>query len=271
MSSRHRRRPRSHRRASGRAAGGAARRLVVTAGVLTAVAGVGTGVAVLGSGDGDGAATGVRAASDRAASSATPTAEEAAPTTASPSATESRKPRAGKSSAEPSPTRTARRTPDPAPTRVARPAASQSPTAASGNGTASRRTQTAATGETARVLELVNDARSAAGCSPLTTNEKLTAAAQKYSGVMAETQNMSHTGPDGSSVADRVEREGYLWSTVGENIARGQADADAVMDAWMNSQGHRENILNCSFKEIGIGLVKDSGGPWWTQNFGAAR
>jgi uncharacterized protein YkwD len=87
---------------------------------------------------------------------------------------------------------------------------------------------------------------------------------------MARSGVMSHTGPDGSTMSSRVDAAGYLWSTLGENIARGQSDAAAVMDAWMNSPGHRANILNCSFKEIGIGVHFGDGGPWWTQDFGAS-
>ncbi|MFD8410572.1 CAP domain-containing protein [Streptomyces sp. NPDC059650] len=121
------------------------------------------------------------------------------------------------------------------------------------------------------VLALVNKERSAAGCGPLSTNSKLSAAARAYSDTMARAGVMSHTGPDGSTMTSRVEAAGYKWSNLGENIARGQADADAVMKAWMNSPGHRANILNCAFKEIGIGVHKGDGGPWWTQNFGASR
>ncbi|AQT71267.1 MULTISPECIES: CAP domain-containing protein [Streptomyces] len=121
------------------------------------------------------------------------------------------------------------------------------------------------------VLALVNKERAAAGCGALTSNAKLSAAARAYSDTMARAGVMSHTGPDGSTMTSRVEAAGYKWSTLGENIARGQADADAVMKAWMNSSGHRANILNCAFKEIGIGVHKGDGGPWWTQNFGAPR
>ncbi|WP_326593311.1 CAP domain-containing protein [Streptomyces sp. NBC_01294] len=110
------------------------------------------------------------------------------------------------------------------------------------------------------------------GAGPLTANAKLNAAARACrraprprSGVM------SHTGPDGSTMTSRVEAAGYAWSRLGENIARGQSDADAVMKAWMNSSGHRANILNCAFREIGIGVHKGDGGPWWTQNFGASK
>lgn len=126
-------------------------------------------------------------------------------------------------------------------------------------------------GTTAEVLALVNEERADAGCRPLTADGTLGRVADTYAGVMADTQRLSHTGPDGSTVGDRVTRSGYTWSSVGENIARGQADAEAVVDAWMNSPGHRANILNCSFRELGIGVDQGSGGPWWTQVFATGR
>ncbi|WEV26427.1 CAP domain-containing protein [Streptomyces sp. 71268] len=126
-------------------------------------------------------------------------------------------------------------------------------------------------GTTAEVLALVNEERAEAGCRPLAANGTLNRVADTYAGVMADTRNLSHTGPDGSTVGDRVTRSGYAWSSVGENIARGQADADAVVDAWMKSPGHRANILNCSFRDMGIGVDQDSGGPWWTQVFATGR
>ncbi|MCX5015461.1 CAP domain-containing protein [Streptomyces sp. NBC_00555] len=121
------------------------------------------------------------------------------------------------------------------------------------------------------VLALVNKERAAAGCGPLATNAKLSAAARAYSDTMARSGVMSHTGPDGSTMTTRVEAAGYGWSRLGENIARGQSDADAVMNAWMNSPGHKANILNCAFREIGIGVHKGDGGPWWTQDFGTPK
>ncbi|MEV6881568.1 CAP domain-containing protein [Streptomyces sp. NPDC051135] len=126
-------------------------------------------------------------------------------------------------------------------------------------------------GAEAQVLALVNEERAAAGCSPVTANDRLTRAADDYSDVMASSGVMSHTGPDGSTMTSRVEAAGYQWSTLGENIARGQADAASVMDSWMNSPGHRANILNCSFKELGVGVHFGDGGPWWTQDFGTGR
>ncbi|GGS46794.1 CAP domain-containing protein [Streptomyces griseoviridis] len=82
---------------------------------------------------------------------------------------------------------------------------------------------------------------------------------------------LSRTGPDGSTMAERVEAAGCLRSVPGENAARGQADADAVMDAWMNSPGHRANILDRAFEEIGIGVHAGDGGPWGPRDFGGAR
>ncbi|WUH78988.1 CAP domain-containing protein [Streptomyces sp. NBC_00435] len=121
------------------------------------------------------------------------------------------------------------------------------------------------------VLALVNKERAAAGCGPVAMNAKLSTAARTYSDTMARSGVMSHTGPDGSSMTSRVEATGYKWSSLGENIARGQDDADSVMNSWMNSSGHRENILNCEYRDIGIGVHMGDGGPWWTQDFGTGK
>ncbi|GAA3071674.1 hypothetical protein GCM10020254_14360 [Streptomyces goshikiensis] len=121
-------------------------------------------------------------------------------------------------------------------------------------------------GEAAEVIRLVNIERGQAGCGALTANARLTQAAQSYTEVMARSGELSHTGPDGSTMSGRISATGYKWSATGENIAKGQADAAAVVDAWMKSPGHRANILNCNFTEIGVGVQK-AGGPWWTQDF----
>ncbi|MFE9483159.1 CAP domain-containing protein [Streptomyces spororaveus] len=126
-----------------------------------------------------------------------------------------------------------------------------------------------ASGDVAAVLALVNQERASAGCPAVSLNAKLTKAAQDHSADMASHSNMSHTGSDGSDPGTRITRAGYAWSTYGENVAYGYSTPEKVMEGWMNSQGHRENILNCSFKEIGIGLAQP--GSYWTQDFGAAR
>ncbi|MFC9622402.1 CAP domain-containing protein [Streptomyces sp. NPDC056930] len=120
--------------------------------------------------------------------------------------------------------------------------------------------------EAARLLKLVNSARSAVGCSPLTLNPKLTKAARKHSADMASHRNMSHTGSDGSDPGDRITHAGYDRSAYGENVAYGYTTPESVMTGWMNSPGHRRNILDCSFKEIGVGLAQP--GNYWTQDFG---
>lgn len=133
---------------------------------------------------------------------------------------------------------------------------------------ASSAASSAASGVTARVVALVNSARGKAGCSALTVNAKLTKAAQSHSDDMSGSQAMSHTGSDGSSPGDRITSAGYDWRTYGENVAYGYPTAESVMAGWMSSPGHKANILNCAFKEIGVGLAKD--GYYWTQDFGAA-
>ncbi|MFF9184036.1 CAP domain-containing protein [Streptomyces misionensis] len=126
-----------------------------------------------------------------------------------------------------------------------------------------------ASGVTARIVQLVNSERTQAGCQPLTLNPQLAEAAQQHSADMAAHQNMSHTGSDGSDPGTRITRAGYSWSAYGENVAYGYATADEVMAGWMNSPGHRANILNCGFREIGVGLAQP--GSYWTQDFGTGR
>ncbi|WP_149550826.1 CAP domain-containing protein [Streptomyces marokkonensis] len=128
---------------------------------------------------------------------------------------------------------------------------------------------TQASGAVARVVELVNAERGKAGCSPVKVNATLTEAAQNHSEDMAASGSMSHTGSDGSSPGDRITRAGYSWSTYGENVAYGYSTPEQVMQGWMTSPGHKANILNCAFKEIGVGLAQP--GSYWTQDFGTAR
>ncbi len=118
------------------------------------------------------------------------------------------------------------------------------------------------------MIGLVNEERAKAGCGPLTEHPLLTKAAQGHSDDMAARDFFDHTNPDGDGPGERITAAGYTWSSYGENIAKGQTTPAQVMDAWMNSPGHRANILNCGFKEIGIGL-HTSGGPYWTQAFGS--
>ncbi|WP_435842005.1 sigma-70 family RNA polymerase sigma factor [Streptomyces hirsutus] len=117
----------------------------------------------------------------------------------------------------------------------------------------------------AQVLALTNTERAAAGCSPVTLDNRLNKAAQLHSEDMSANNYFSHTGQNGSSFVDRVTAQGHP-SPGAENIARGQSSAESVMEAWMNSEGHRANILNCSLTTMGVGVVTSD---WtWTQVFG---
>lgn len=117
------------------------------------------------------------------------------------------------------------------------------------------------------VVRLVNQQRALVGCTPVTADSRLTALADTFSQDMAARGFFDHTDPDGASPWVRAQKAG-IASMGGENIARGQVDAAAVMQSWMASDGHRANILNCDFKSIGVGVHFADGGPWWTQDFG---
>ncbi|MGW2341014.1 CAP domain-containing protein [Streptomyces sp. NPDC001661] len=119
----------------------------------------------------------------------------------------------------------------------------------------------------AQVLSLVNQERSKVGCSPVTADSGLASLATAFSDDMASRDFFDHTDPDGATPWDRAKEAG-ITDLGGENIARGQANAQSVMDSWMNSPGHKANILNCDFKTLGVGVHFGSGGPWWTQDFG---
>jgi len=117
----------------------------------------------------------------------------------------------------------------------------------------------------------VNQIRQSAGLYPLARNRALDLAAQVHAQDMARHNFMSHSGSDGSSPAARIRAAGYPWITWAENVAVGYATPAAVMNAWMNSPGHRRNILNPNVREIGIGVAQSPGTRWgifWCQDFG---
>lgn len=121
-----------------------------------------------------------------------------------------------------------------------------------------------------RVLELTNDERRAAGCGDLVMDERLRAAARGHSHDMAINDYFNHYSLDGRSPTDRARAEGYPGS-VGENIAMGYRSPEDVMRGWMDSDGHRANILRCSYTLIGVGLAYNAQGrAYWTQNFGSS-
>jgi uncharacterized protein YkwD len=121
-----------------------------------------------------------------------------------------------------------------------------------------------------QVVTLTNQQRAAAGCGPLNSNPNLTTAAQGHSADMAANHYFDHDSQNGDTPWDRMNAAGYTgWTLAGENIAEGQTTPQDVMDAWMHSEGHRANILNCAFNDIGVGYaVSDNGDRYWTQDFG---
>jgi uncharacterized protein YkwD len=155
------------------------------------------------------------------------------------------------------------------PVSATRSPAKASPKAASARPAPQAATVTVNGAPEAQVLALVNIERANAGCSEVTANDRLTAAARGHSSDMAARDYFSHDTPEGVSVGTRVTNTGYRWSMVGENIAWGQADAKSVMKDWMNSSGHKANILNCKYRHLGVGLAYDANRrPYWTQDFG---
>jgi len=128
-----------------------------------------------------------------------------------------------------------------------------------------------------RVLELTNIERSKLSLPPLTFNTQLLNAAATHSQNMALQDFFSHTGKDGSSLGSRISATGYQFSAAAENIAAGSSTPEQVVSSWMNSSGHRANILNPNLKEIGISyyfLADDTGSVnfnhYWTQVFGTS-
>jgi uncharacterized protein YkwD len=121
------------------------------------------------------------------------------------------------------------------------------------------------------VPSLTNAERHDAGCSALRLDTRLRTAARRHSAEMARFGYFSHTGQNGSDPGRRMRDAGYPTSGGwAENIARGYPDPASVMDGWMNSPGHRANILNCSLRALGVGVVRSQGGRvYWTQDFGA--
>ena len=117
-----------------------------------------------------------------------------------------------------------------------------------------------------RVVDLVNRERAKAGLNPVVLQENLTAAAQVRAKEIVT--SFSHTRPNGTSCFTALKEAGVSYMGAGENIAYGQLSADAVMEGWMNSSGHRANILNKNFTKIGIGHYQNASGVhYWTQFF----
>ena len=119
-----------------------------------------------------------------------------------------------------------------------------------------------------QVLDLVNAERTKRGISALTLDSNLSSVATKKSQDMVNKNYFDHTSPTYGSPFDMMKQFGISYRTAGENIAKGQKTPQEVVTAWMNSEGHRKNILNPNFTNLGIGIAKDSKGTtYWTQMF----
>jgi uncharacterized protein YkwD len=126
----------------------------------------------------------------------------------------------------------------------------------------------------AEVIELTNVERSHHRRAVLRANPRLMRAAQLQADQMAHAGHMAHVLPDAPypRMEDRIAATEYRWRMLGENVAFGQANAAKVLDSWMHSRGHRTNILNASFTEMGAGYAVDrSGRPYYVQVFGRPR
>ncbi len=115
------------------------------------------------------------------------------------------------------------------------------------------------------VIKLVNNERAKNGLKPLAEDWELSRVARFKSQDMRDNNYFSHTSPVYGSPFDMIKNFGITYKSAGENIARGQINPEAVVKAWMNSSGHRKNILNASYNKIGVGYVAE--GRYWTQMF----
>lgn len=116
-----------------------------------------------------------------------------------------------------------------------------------------------------QVVELTNQERSKQGLAPLQIDDNLSKVAREKSRDMAANNYFSHTSPTYGSPFDMMNQFGISYRTAGENIAQGQTSPEQVVNAWMNSPGHRANILNGEYTHIGVGYVEN--GNHWTQMF----
>jgi len=147
----------------------------------------------------------------------------------------------------------------PAPTTPAAPAAPAKPAPAAPAALGSYEQQ---------VVDLVNKERAAAGLPALKVNTKLAAVAEKKAEDLRDNHYFDHQSPVYGSPFDMMKQFGISYTAAGENIAKGQRTPAEVMKGWMNSPGHRANILNPNFTEIGVGYVTDSNGTtYWVQHF----
>ncbi|WBB64395.1 CAP domain-containing protein [Streptomyces sp. WMMC500] len=122
-----------------------------------------------------------------------------------------------------------------------------------------------------RILVLANAERRKAGCGPLRVSPRVRAAARAHARDMAARSYYEHVSPEGEHADARMRRAGYPVGAWGENIHKGPTTPEAAMRDWMNSPGHRINMLNCAYTDFGAGVSLKANGPWWVQNFATRR
>jgi uncharacterized protein YkwD len=123
-----------------------------------------------------------------------------------------------------------------------------------------------------QMLELVNQNRRRGGCGSLSLDRRLIVAAYGHAADMARRNYFAHESPSGDGSSDRMSEAGYRWSRYGENIARGQDSVYEVVNGWMHSPVHRENIMDCKLEQMGIGLAfAPDRTPYWVQDFGTPQ
>ena len=168
--------------------------------------------------------------------------------------------------ATPQPTQTPAPTSTPAPTPTPTPTSTPDTTVPSDNGSdTTGNTEADNLSFEKQVVALVNEQRAAYGLAPLTLSTELSNVARAKSQDMHDNNYFDHTSPTYGSPFEMMSSFGISYRTAGENIAMGYTTPEAVMNAWMNSSGHRANILNASYTQIGVGYVAD--GNYWTQEF----
>ncbi len=157
------------------------------------------------------------------------------------------------------------------PAQTQAPAATQTPEATQPDTTTQtpeENTSTAVSSYEQKVVELVNIERQKAGLPALVLDEAISNIARIKSNDMATNNYFAHQSPTYGSAGDMLTKYGIKWSAWGENIAAGQKTPEAVVTAWMNSAGHRANIMSSNFSKIGVGYVTNSAGrAYWTQMF----
>ncbi|MGW2250556.1 sigma-70 family RNA polymerase sigma factor [Kitasatospora sp. NPDC001660] len=158
--------------------------------------------------------------------------------------------------AEPTPTPNPTDTPTPTPTATPTP----SPTASKPTAPPSLERQ---------LVDLVNAERAKVGCGPLRIDPRLHGAAQKHADDMVARNFFDHVNPDGVHPDARITAAGYRWSQWGENLDRGVTSPATVVSRWMDGGIHQSNLLDCGFKDVGVGVATGPAGTYWTQDVGA--